>query len=380
MAIQAFNYIVVRLGSVFATFLIFSIIGRMLPDTEASAAYFFSFILGFCLATSRTCCQVASSINGSDRISEKVRSVKKGYILATYSSVLLGIIGSVLISKITNSYWIPALSFLVILLGGLNVDVLRGALNRSSIFPVLFALGSLVSLVCMQWVFPPSLDWIIFCLFLQWIFVILFNGKLLIWIFSSREKIDVSVFFLFYVFSISSFDGLIVNAAFLGILDPSSEAAVEISVIVRVFISSLPLLPLLMHWTNSRAFNDFCLSHGISVRMTFLMMVLVTGIFSGVLFIFMYSYIAGKAWSGDVVVGYLALLVAYGFFITEVRFSVQPYSAKVFRPVVIIVIVVVFFLSMISIDKLGLLSVLNFISAQCFTLIFAALFLKKFGG
>ena len=339
MIFQTFIYLISRLSSVLLSFLLFALVGRILTSEDAAKAYFCSFIFGFCLSTTRNCAQIGASIDAKANIKNRLFDVKRGYALMTITVIPLSLIGMFGVYYYTQNIVVSIITSLTIIVSSPNIDLIRGAFNRSSIFPLLFAGGTLLSLICVKFFFPHTLIWVVVAFLVQWFFVAINNFRLISRFFL---KINYSLIPIRYILStimLAGFDGLIFNIPFFGFLPPSSSSAIEISLAIRIFTASLPLLPLLIHWSNSNHSYKFGFKN---IKHVFRIIILFCGFACGVIFILAYIYVANKNVRIEVFGFYMILLISYSYYIPELRYSFVVVANMVIIPIILFIILLLY--------------------------------------
>ena len=113
LAYQAVLHLASRVASVLLSFTLFAWIGRILNQEEAVQAYFFSFVLGFSIATSRACLHFAAGIDGSSSASNRIRRLQRGVAMQLW---LVAPIGLVVGSSVWFKTQSTALTFLALVI------------------------------------------------------------------------------------------------------------------------------------------------------------------------------------------------------------------------------------------------------------------------
>jgi hypothetical protein len=117
------------------------------------------------------------------------------------------------------------------------------------------------------------------------------------------------------------FDGLILNAPFMGWFTPSAKTGIDLTLIVRVFVASLPLQPLLLHWANSPALGRLARALHVSAAACFSLLLCVSGLGAGSLFFLTYGMVSGKSTTIMVFLLYMVLLASYSLYAAQMRFN-----------------------------------------------------------
>lgn len=317
---QAGLHLGARLASVGLSFLLFAWMGRVLPGPDAAQAYFFSFALGFGLATARMCLQLGAAVDGQARLAQRGREAARGLQIQRRLLPWLALAISAIAWLYTREIPLVLATFIVVMLAGPDVDLLRGVIGRASLFSMMFALGSLLALVMLQWWLPHTLQGVVWALLAQWLPVSLVNAPAIKRIFRRSRVTPPSLGLVAGTLAISGFDGLVLNAPFLGWLHLTTANSLDLALVMRVFVASLPMLPLLLHWTNSAAFGQLCERGNLRQGTGLMLGLLVSGLFAGGMFLTVYLIVARQPVGGHVVLLYLFLLFAYSLYASQLRF------------------------------------------------------------
>lgn len=318
---QAALHLVARLGSVGLSFLLFAWIGRVLPAPEATKAYFFSFALGFGLATARMTLQLGAAINGEARLAQRGREAHHGLVILRCILPLLALgVGGVTWVYTSNPVLV-VLAMVITVLAAPDLDLLRGIVERSSLFALSFSTGSLLALALLQWILPKTLTGVVLALLAQWLPVCILNGPAIRRMWSGTRKARLPVSVVLGTLALAGFDGLILNAPFLGWLPSTTQTSLDLALVMRVFVASLPMLPLLLHWSNSAAFRHLSDGFGVSVYAGFVLGLLFSGLLAGCAFLATYVLISGQTVSLTVIGMYATLLLAYSLFAPQMRLA-----------------------------------------------------------
>jgi hypothetical protein len=375
---HAIVYMLIRFISVLASFLLFALASLQLNTNDSNKAFFCMFILGFCIAGARMCVQVGASLNSSLRISQRYRQARRGYDILRLIIPFISFFGSVEVYFHTSNVILSIISFFVIATSAPNIDLIRGILGKTTIFSIAFLMGTLTSIALIKWVFPHTLNYIVLGFLVQWLFVSFINYKILVTFFKNYYRNRISRSYLFSVIIFAFFDGVILNAPFLlGILSSDAQAGIDLSLTIRIFIASLPIMPLLIHWTNTKYFQNFCVQHSLKRKIIFRILTLFTGIISGVVFAIFYVGIVKEHIPIYVLIYYISILIAYSVYISELRFSFPEENISMKIPAILFYILTVFFIALTMIKFLAFQLVLMIVLAQVIALLFAAGLLKK---
>lgn len=332
LARQAALHLTARLASVGVSFLLFAWIGRVLEPADAARAYAFAFGFGFLLATARLALQLGASVVASSRMTVRLRQGLCGLALLRLLVLPLAVGAATIGWLHTGSALLAAAAALVAVAAAADIDLLRGVLGRGAVFAPGFALGSAISLALLATVMPQTLLGAVTCLLLQWLPLCLLNLRALRRLFMRLPDAPERGWALAATLLLACFDGLVLNAPFLALVDLPVAVALELSVVTRVFVASLPLLPLLLHWSNSPAFAQLCRRFGMGLQSGFMAALLTSGAVAGALFLGAFAMVARQPVVLGSAVLYLVLLFGYAVFAPQMRFVRQHVPG---RPIVL---------------------------------------------
>lgn len=319
LARQAALHLAARLASVALSFVIFAWLGRLLSPSDAASVYAFTFSFGFALATLRMCLQLGAGVDGLARFSVRLRQARRGY--ATLASLLpiLALVVATTTWAHTHSWLLTGVAAVTAVIAAPDVDLLRGLKGKASLFSFSFSIGSLLTLAMLQWVVPATVHGVVFALICQWLPVAIMNASA--WFLYSKGRLssqlkaaDVAGTLL-----LAGFDGLILNLPFLGVLALPIHVSIDISVVMRIFVASLPMLPLLLHWSNSKAFSELSQVIGLRPKTGFICALWLSGLLAGSVFLLTYWLISGKNIQAENFFLYLLLLSGYALFAPNMR-------------------------------------------------------------
>ena len=321
LAQQAALHFGARLASVGLSFLLFAWIGKVLDPAAAVAAYAFTFSLGFGLATARMVLQLGAGIDGGARMTQRLRQAMKGMaLLRRLLPLLMFGIGAATWAN-THSSLLTISAASVALLAAADIDLLRGAAGRASLFSAAFAVGGALAMLLLVFVLPHTLTGVVIALLSQWLPVCFINLPMLKRLLRKTKGETPALANNVGTLLLAGFDGLVLNAPYLGLFMLPLTVSLELSLVTRIFVASLPMLPLLLHWSNSPAFGQACKRMGISEHAGFMVGLLISGALAGSVFIGAFILIARKPVSVSTIVLYLVLLLGYAVFAPQMRFA-----------------------------------------------------------
>lgn len=328
LARQAALHLAARLASVGVSFLLFAWIGRVLEPAEAARAYAFAFGFGFLLATSRLALQLGASVVASGRMTQRLRQGLSGLALLRLLVLPLAVGAATIGWLHTGSTLVAAAAAGVAVAAAADIDLLRGVLGRGAVFAPGFALGSAVSLALLETVMPHTLLGAVTCLLLQWVPLCLLNLRALRRLFVRLPKAREQGWALAATLVLACFDGVVLNAPFLGIIRLPVEVTLDLSAVTRIFVAALPMLPMLLHWSNSPAFGQLCGRVGLSEPAGFTTVLLSSGAVAGGTLLAVYILVSKLPVAPSVAALYLVLLCGYAAFAPRMRFARQHAGSR----------------------------------------------------
>jgi hypothetical protein len=377
LAHQTMWHVVVRLVSAACSFLLFSLIARKLADAETQSAFFFLFSLGFGLAALRLFAQLATAMNGQARSTVRLQQVRQGLgYLALTLPLTVPLLGIILWIH-TSSVFVVIVACLVVCLAAIDCDLLRAVVHRGPIFPSAFAVGTIFALIGLSLHPQPDFKAVCFWILVQWIPVSALNIAAVRRLQRCRVPRTGSKHWLHFasVLLLAVFDGLILNAPFLGWFTPSPSTGIDLSLGIRVFVASLPMQPLLLHWANSEALAKLTKHMRVGIALGFSMVLLISGVFAGIAFMLLYILVSGKPANTTAFVIYLLLLASYSFYASQMRLS--AWKLHTYHRLGVLVVVLFIFVVAFGLYEPSLrLSALKVGLLQAFSLLACALALN----
>ena len=374
---QAKIYFLTRILSAFASFILFSLAGLELGKADSSRAFSCMFVVGFCIVAARMTVQVGSSLNSNLRISERYRQVARGFAILRLIIPFISLFGSIEIYFYTSNLILSGISFFVITFSSPNIDLIRGVLGKTTIFSFAFLIGTLTSISLIKWIFPHTLDYVVLGFLVQWIFVCLINYRATVRVLRGTYHHKISTRYLFSVLLFSFFDGLILNLPFFGILSSQMQVGIDLSLVTRIFVASLPILPLLIHWTNTNYFKAICSHYSFDQKITLRVLILLTGIIGGLCFMAIYLYFSKKSISIFIPVSYMSLLIGYSIYTSELRFSFEKKAVSFKLPLILLFVIIIYIITLFEIRNLEQFLLPIIIFSQVISFLIAAHILKK---
>lgn len=315
-----------RATSVIMSFLMFSLMARRFAPAEIQPVFYFGFTLGFVLATLRMVLVLSAGLVSTESPTRRLRRAHRGYRHALLVFLAGLPLWGYLLWRYSGNIPVTLCTVLVVLPATFDNDLVRSIFARFFMFSLTFATGSLLALAYfMIW---PHHTVASLCLAftLQWVPVGLFNLPVARRV--SRRLFPAGKFtfrldlgHLPGILLLSVFDGAVLNAPFITLVQLSPNVGVELSIITRIFVAALPMLPLLMHWTNSGALSRLAGQVRIQEPLAFTLILIVSGAAAGTAFLLIFALVSHLHVSGQTFLLFLFLLGAYATYAAEMRFT-----------------------------------------------------------
>jgi hypothetical protein len=315
-----------RVASVVMSFLMFSLIARRFPTALIQPVFYFGFTLGFVLATLRMILVLSAGLVSTESRTRRLRNAHRGYRHALAAYALTLPFWSYLLWRYSGSPLLTLGTALAVLPATFDNDLVRSIFARFFMFSLTFATGAFLSLAFV-WFWPHHTTATLCLAFtLQWLPVGLFNlsiarriRKYLLP--SGRASLLRDLGHLPGIVLLSVFDGAVLNAPFITLVSLSPQVGIELSVITRIFVAALPMLPLLMHWANSGALAALARRLRIREPLAFTLILIASGTAAGTLFLLVFRIVSHLAVARQTFLLFLFLLSAYATYAAEMRFS-----------------------------------------------------------
>lgn len=322
-----------RVASVVMSFLMFSLIARRFPSALIQPVFYFGFTLGFVLATLRMILVLSAGLVSTESRTRRLRSAHRGYRHALAAYALTLPFWSYLLWRYSGSPLLTLGTALAVLPATFDNDLVRSIFARFFMFSLTFATGSFLALAFF-WFWPHHTAATLCLAFtLQWLPVGLFNlsiahriRKYLLP--SGRAPFLRDLGHLPGIVLLSVFDGAVLNAPFITLVSLSPQVGIELSIITRIFVAALPMLPLLMHWANSGALAALARRFRIREPLAFTLILIASGTAAGTLFLLVFRIVSHLAVARQTFFLFLLLLGTYATYAAEMRFSGIAISPK----------------------------------------------------
>lgn len=320
LAAQAAIHLSARVLSVMLSFTLFAWVGKVLPPPDAVRAFQFLFVLGFAVASSRACLHLAACIDGIARPAQRLRRLHAGFSSQMWLLLPLGTVMCLSVWINTRDTALSLLALLIFLPAAFDADAVRSVLGRPSYFALAFSAGSALAVIALACALPATLGGVVMAVLIQWLPVCALNVVVVL---RHRRLLafrPASVIELAKVLVVASFDGIVLNAPFFGLVVLQTQVALDISLIVRIFVAALPLLPLLMHWSNSPDFPRLCRRVGLSTAMGFSLALILSGLVFGIGFAEFYHRTNRSELNLFTILGFTIILSTFSLYISRARF------------------------------------------------------------
>lgn len=375
---EFFGYAAVRVLTSVLSFIFFTVLTVKVKGWDSSRSVFFLFVLGFLVSGLRLFLQLSSSLQASDPKTRNLSRLYEGVSRTVLVSLILLPLWAYLLHVHTQGLALTVVSVLVVILAGMDVDLYRGLAGKSMLTPVLFALGTLLSLLGALLLPDLGFESSCYLILIQWVPVCVANGLFLIRIvpqlaFAFKGS---SILAVLSMVPAGIYDGLVVNWPFLGAVNPESAVAQEVSLVIRVFSSSLPFYPLLLFWANNGTLLK--LSHRIKVpqSLLFTLFLFVSSIIVAIVFLAFFRL--GSNWqiSTAVVTMLVVLLFSFCVYLSAVRFNVSLQSSGK-RVLSLLLPLVLFALSVHTLNLFHALSSWSLVASQSSALLLSGIIMTK---
>jgi hypothetical protein len=321
LALQAALHLSSRVLSVLLSFTLFAWVGKVLSPPDAVKAFQFLFILGFAVAASRASLHLVARVNGMARTSERMRSLHAGLSSQIWLLLPLGSMVCFSVWLSTRDIGLALLAVLIFLPAAFDADAVRSVLGRPSYFASAFSLGSALAIVAIETILPSTLHGVMMAFLIQWLpvcalnlFLVLRHRRLLV-----VKPLQAAI--LSKTLVAASFDGIVLNAPFFGIITLPTQDALDIGLIIRIFVAALPLLPLLMHWSNSPEFPLLCKKLGLTTQIGFSIILMTSGLIFALVFAEFYHRTNSSQLNPFTYSGFIIILSTFSIYFSQARFS-----------------------------------------------------------
>ncbi len=331
MLVETLVHLSSRVASAIFSFLLFAFVARFCSPEDAKAIYFFAFSLGFLIVSLRTFGTISANLRGASRRVDKLRAA-----LSTTGQLLFLQFAAVVLSFAVFathpiSLKLALAACLVVASSAFDADLLRASLNKRSAFSLTFAIGGGFALVV--FLLAPLKTREVGCaaLLVQWIPVVCVNLYFYFRLLRRRARLarvlgTVQAPRLLGFLLVAMFDGTVLNAPFLIGNRLTAHAGFDLSVAMRLFVSSLSLYPLLTHWSNSRALGLLSTRFGLTEPRLYAGILASSGAVASALFALVYVFASHKKLTLLQYGLSQVLLVSYCYYAARIRYRSREMS------------------------------------------------------
>ena len=330
---QAAAHLAARAASALASSILFALIARRLTQDEAKTVFFLTFTVGFLAVFVRGFVMLRCDLRGGSRRSARLRQV----IDATRQLLRLAPLLAIIAGGLLWLHPVPAALLLValvlVLVAGLDADLVRAALGRPAVFSIAFTVGSVAGLLLMLTHPGAGIDLAVMALLCPWIPVAIVNLRVLVPLLwrhlgpRARTTHPLSTSWAGALAS-AAFDGVVLNAPFIAGVSLAPAAGFDLSVSMRLFSAAQPLFPLVMHWSNAGALARLATRGRGHEWHWYAALMLGSGLLASLAFVALYVPISGKPMTFQQYGLFALLLAAYCAYAAAVRYRAGQLSSQ----------------------------------------------------
>jgi hypothetical protein len=299
------------------------LLARWLPAPDVKTLYAFLFVSGFFMSAVRLLCSQAAGLSGAERRTEKLRHVHRAFGQVLCAAALLLPLAWWTLSSPGLATWGLVAGAVILLFWGVDLDMVRATLGRSSLVAPAAAVGAFAAIGCLALFRTPA--GALAALLLQWLPLVALQAGL-VW--RLRRRLRVAMRSVWHtrgrglpsLMAMALFDGLIINAPFFLDARTPAEVGVSIGVVTRIFVSSLILMPLVMFWSNGRVLSQLGRRLGLTPALMFWAISLSSGTVAGLGLAGCFAWLAGQPPQPAELLAAWLLLFGYSCFATVSRY------------------------------------------------------------
>jgi hypothetical protein len=334
-----------RFLSALLSFGVFSQVASTLAPAAAAQVLFFSFVLGFCLATLRTFHLVAAAVVGTESRSRKLRRLR--HAASTLRRVMLCAVPAVFALLLAQGVGWPAAlgGAALVALCGQDLDLVRSVVGRPPVLPLLTTVGGALGMGLLLASPSPSVGMCAAAFLVQWLPAavqqVMYGRR---WLAApsahegARKTLSHRLGDTAGLFLTAVFDGAVLNAPYLIVIPLAATAAVDLALGYRLFVASLALFSLIASWVISGDLQRLAARHAVRPATAFV--VLQTGVClaTGGAYAVVFHLIAHKPVGPTALLVFVLVTVAYVVHSAGLRFLVPklPMRATVVAYAVIL--------------------------------------------
>jgi hypothetical protein len=315
-------YGISRVLSAGLSLVLFALVSRACSPEDAKAIYFFTFTYGFIVQALRTTANLLASVEGQGRRGPKLARVSSTASRLLPLNLVVAAVSLVLLRVQQVPWWGAALAALLVPLAAVDTDLIRAALGRGPRFALIFLAGGLLSVAVLSIPGEVSVTRGCVAMAVQWVPSSLVAAKAL-WRLRRGGEARARVAFrrdhLLATMGASLYDGVVLNTPFL-VGGVGVVSGLELSVTMRLFVSSLVLVPLVLHWSNSGVLGRLAAKCRWSEPRLYFVAVLVPGVLGTAALALGLTFLSGRTVTVVELGLSVVLLAAYAVFARGVRY------------------------------------------------------------
>jgi hypothetical protein len=335
-------FVGLRLGSGLLSFTLFALFARWFSAQDIKPLYYLLFLLGFFTSALRMLGTAATTLQSHESRSTKLRRLRQAYGQVVAMSLILVPVAAWTLSTLSLPAWAFACVVGLFLTWGLDIDILRAVLGRSMLLPGAAVVGGLLALA-----FAAAFSTVeaaVVAIFLQWLPTCVLNARLLWrWRRHIARQAQKTIVRLAAgargSMAVALFDGLVLNAPFFLADYTSAELGRSVGIVMRIFVASLMLLPLLTFWSNGNGLEPISKAIGQPARLVYGGLIVITGLCAIAVFAFAFAMLSGITPTLHELAAAALLLVAFAAYSTAVRFGQGQRSRRLIAALLMLVLV-----------------------------------------
>lgn len=325
-------FVGLRVFSGALSFFLFALLARWFDTGQTKSLYYFLFAAGFFTSALRALASIAASLKGHEARTTKLRQACAAFAQVACAALAMVPIALWVFSGLGAPQWILVSMLVLVLCWGVDIDLLRAIVGRSSLVAVANASGAVLAIGCLlefrsyQGAFAAILlQWLPLCAVNAYVFYRL-RRRILPLAMATLSRHGAG---LWGLLSIALFDGLVINAPFfLGNRTPP-ELGASIGVVTRIFVAALILMPLVTYWSNGATLARLAARAGLSSAGVYWALAMGSGLIAGAAFALAFTWIAASAPTAIELTAASALLFGYVCYATAGRYRAGVSSSLV---------------------------------------------------
>ena len=316
-------FVGLRLLSGSLSFLLFALLARWFDADQTKSLYYFLFLAGFFTSALRALATISAALKGSESRSVKLRRACHSFGQVVCVSIVMLPIALWVFVGLQAPPWVYGGLLVLLVSWGLDIDVVRAIVGRSSLVAVANVAGAIIALACLAAFRTYEVAFA--AILLQWLPLCGLNAYVL---FRLRRRIQRGVRAtlarlggsVWAPLAVSLFDGLVINAPFFLSDQTPTGVGRSVGVVTRIFVAALILMPLVTYWSNSGALSRLAARIGLSVPLIFAGLAAASGLVAGSAFAAAFAWIASVAPSTAELAAATLLLLGYSAFASAGRY------------------------------------------------------------